>query len=67
MKISKDTIFKTTFTSVLEKTKNRKWTSRLVNFIANHKIISITFLIFILFFSVNVILIYNFIKLIQTI
>lgn len=69
MEMSKNSVFKTQYTSVLDvdnnEHKNRtSKSSKMWSFIKNNKIISITALIFITCLSFNLFMIYNFIKII---
>ena len=65
MEISKENVFKTQYTSVLGRSAKRKRTSKILNFIKKNKIISITILIFIVCSSFNMLLVYNFIKILE--
>lgn len=47
--------------------KRKKWTSNLKKFISNNKLITITATIFTFCFILNVVLILNFMKIIETI
>lgn len=69
MEISKENIFNVKYTSVLgEKTnKDKKWTSSILEFIHNNKLITITLIIFVMCLSLNFILIYNFMKILENI
>ncbi len=62
MDISKKNIFKINYTAVLgrEKSKKKKWTSRLKEFIVNNKLITLTIVIFCVCLTLNLVLIYNF-------
>ena len=66
MEISKENIFKTNYTSVLEGNKKKSRTS-ILKFIKKNKIISFTFLIFLIASCFNFILVYNFIRILETI
>ncbi len=65
MEISKENVFKVEYTSVLGGKTRRNSTSKIKKFIKSNKIISITILIFIMCFSINIILIYNFMKILE--
>ena len=66
MDISKENIFKVGYTSTLpKKGENKKWTSKFFKFIRNNKIISISMILFIMCVGMNLILIYNFLKILQ--
>ena len=65
MEISKENVFKVGYTSVLGSTLKKNRTSKIKKFIKNNKIISITILVFVMCFSLNVIMIYNFMKILE--
>jgi len=65
MEISKENVFKTQYTSVLESTLKKNRTSKILKFIKKNKLISITILVFSTCFSLNIILIYNFLKILE--
>ena len=67
MDISKENIFKVNYTSVLgrENIKKKKWTSHLKEFIVNNKLITMTIVIFCLCFTLNLVLIYNFMRILE--
>ncbi len=68
MEISKKNIFKVGYTSTLQKKlKNKRWTSKLLKFIRDNKIISISIIIFVMCVGMNLLLIYNFLKVLQQI
>ena len=67
MGISKENVFKVEYTSVLGNTLKEKRTSKIKKFIKTNKIISITVLVFVMCFSLNVIMIYNFMKILENI
>lgn len=64
MQISKENVFNVNYTSVLEK-KNR--TSRFKKFIKQNKVLSLAVFIFIICLSFNFILIYNFMRILESI
>ena len=68
MEISKDNMFKVEYTSVLGENiaKKKKRTSRVFKFIKKNKIISIAAVIFVVCVSFNCVLIYNFIKILES-
>ena len=66
MEISKENMFKTQYTTYLGQAINKKWTSKIWNFIKNNKIISITITIFLMCLSINIALICNFIKILES-
>ncbi len=67
MEISKENVFKVEYTSVLgqEFTKKERRTSKIINFISNNKLITATIIIFLMCFTLNFVLIYNFMKLLE--
>ncbi len=66
MEISKKNIFNVEYTSVLDKSsKNKKWTSTFIKFIRDNKLISISIIVFMMCVGMNLILIYNFFKILQ--
>lgn len=67
MKISKDNMYNYKYTSVLEgkELRLREWTRRLKKFIRKNRIISISMVLFIMCVGMNLILIYNFLKILQ--
>ena len=68
MEISKENIFKVNYTSVLEETKKEeKSRTSILKFIKENKIISFTFIIFLIASCFNFILVYNFIRILETI
>ncbi len=69
MEISKENVYNVKYTSILEgrEFKKRKWTSNLKKFIRENKIISISIVIFFMCVGMNLILIYNFLKILQQI
>lgn len=68
MEISKENIFKVNYTSVLGETKKEeKSRTSILKFIKENKIISFTFIIFLIASCFNFILVYNFIRILETI
>lgn len=67
MEISKENIFKTQYSSVLEGRRKTRRTSRVINFIKQHKIISLSVIIFMTCVVLNLTLIYNFMKILGSI
>lgn len=64
MEISKENIFNVKYTSVLEK-KDKKRTSNMIRFIRENKLISISIIVFLMCVGMNLILIFNFFKILQ--
>jgi len=66
MDYAKDEILKVRYNTKLKllKTIKQNWTSKLSKIMNEHKIITITIIAFIMFSALNVIMIYNFIKII---
>ena len=62
-----DKIFTVGYTTYLSKKKNkwRNWTSKIINIILEHKILSLTIMILIVCMVLNILLIYNFIRIIE--
>ena len=68
MEISKDNIFKTNYTSAFSNMKSdKKRRTSFLNLIKKNKIISFSFIIFIVGTCINFILMYNFIRILETI
>ena len=66
MEISKENIFDVKYTSVLEKKNTKKKrTSAFVKFIRENKLISISIIVFFMCVVMNLILIFNFFKILQ--
>lgn len=67
MEISKENIYDVKYTSILKEKNSdkRKRTSNLKKFIRENKIISISIVLFIMCVGMNLILIYNFMKILQ--
>lgn len=66
MDISKENVFKVGYTSTLKTSEeNKKWTSKFLKFIRDNKIISISIIVFFMCVMMNLILIYNFLKVLQ--
>ena len=63
-----DKIFKVGYTTYLskEKVKKEKWTSKILNIISKHKILALMIFILLFCINMNIFLIYNFIKIIET-
>lgn len=68
MNISEDNMFKMGYTSVLSKNINnkRRWTS-LISLIKKYKIMITTIIIFLIAFSFNFVLLYNFFRILERI
>lgn len=68
MEISKENIFKVKYTSVLEKRgKKKRWTSSVIRFIRENKLISLSIIVFLMCVGMNLILIVNFFKILVTV
>lgn len=69
MKTFKKNIYNVKYTSVLDgiRFKNEKWTSKIKKFIIQNKIISIAIIVFFTCVGMNLFLIYNFLKVLQSI
>ena len=68
MEISNENIFKMRYTSTLGKRVKKNRTSRKIkDFIINNKIISIAILVFVMCVGVNLVLIYNFMRILSNI
>ena len=67
MEFSKENIYDVKYTSILKEKNSdkRKRTSNLKKFIRENKIISISIVLFIMCVGMNLILIYNFMKILQ--
>jgi len=69
MEYAKDGIFQIGYNTKLnERTiKNEEWASRILKKISRHKFITTTIIAFLIFSTANVIMIYNFMKILQNI
>lgn len=69
MEYAKDEIFQISYNQSLDslETRNKGWTSRLKNKIRNHKLLSTAIMAFIIFSIINIIMIYNFMNILQNI
>ena len=68
MEISNENVFKMRYTSTLGKRVQKNRTSRKIkDFIINNKIISIVILVFVMCVGVNLVLIYNFMRILSNI
>ena len=70
MEISNENIFKMRYTSILgdKVSKNKKRTSRKIrDFILNNKIVSIAIVVFLTCVGINLVLIYNFMRILSNI
>ena len=67
MEYAKDDFFKIRYNTKLNKLQIKKenWTSRIYQKIKAHKLITTAILAFILFSTINIIMIYNFMKILQ--
>ena len=67
MQISKENIFKRQYSAIIGQVQKKKKTSKLIELIREHKIIAISILVFFLTLILNLTLIYNFLKILQSI
>ena len=69
MKYTKDVFFKIRYNSDLNKLQIEKerWTSRLTKTIKNHKLLTTTIVAFFMFSTLNIIMIYSFMKVLTNI
>lgn len=69
MEYAKDEIFSIKYNSSIDRLqfKKQKWTSKIIEKINRHRIISSAIILFILLASMNFILIYNFMNILQTV
>ena len=68
MEYTNENILKGNYNTKINHKKTRKsWTSKLCYKMKNHKIISTTVIALIIFSTLNLIMIYNFMKILQTI
>ena len=67
MEISKENVFRATYAPVLGQSfnKHKKRTSSIIKFIRNNKILTTVTVIFFMCVSLNFILIYNFMKILE--
>lgn len=67
MEISNENIFKMRYTSTLGKRVQKNRTSKKIkDFIINNKIISIAIVVFLMCVGINLVLIYNFMRILST-
>lgn len=70
MKILKRNMFYTIYTPITDECKKiskiKKWTGHLSNFVKNNKIITLSICIFFIFLTFNFVLIYNFLKILES-
>lgn len=68
MEISKENVFKVGYAPVIgeKKIKRKKWTSRIIKFIYKNKILTTAAIVFIMCVTLNIILIYNFMRILIT-
>lgn len=69
MEYAKDEIFQVRYNTKLDRLqiKNDSWTSRIYRKIKNHKLLTTIIISLIIFSTANIIMIYNFINMLQTI
>lgn len=69
MEYAKDKIFKIRYNNNLNRLEigHKKWTSRFIKTVKRHKLIFISVIAFIIFSIANVIMIFNFMKILQNI
>lgn len=69
MEYAKDDIFQIRYSTNLNRLQigHERWTSRLLKTIKRHKLISTTIIALIVFSTANVIMIYNFMKILQNV
>lgn len=67
MEISNENMFKIGYSGILGQAKNKKEkkTSKIINFISKHKIITLFMLLFCTCCTLNFVLIYNFIQILE--
>jgi len=68
MEYAKDEIFQIRYNNNLNRLEigNKKWTSRFIKTVKRHKLISIIIIAFIIFSIANVIMIFNFMEILQS-
>lgn len=69
MEYAKDVFFKINYNTDLNRLeiKKERWTSRLLNKIQHHKLLTTIIITFIMFSILNVVMIYSFMKILQNI
>ncbi|MCI8411429.1 MAG: hypothetical protein HFJ40_03125 [Clostridia bacterium] len=69
MEYAKDEVFRIRYNTNLNRLQigHERWTSRLLNTMKRHKLITTTVIAFIMFSTVNIIMIYSFIKILQSV
>ncbi len=67
MEISKENIFRKEYTGIFGQAtiKRKSRLKKITGFIKNNKLISITLIVFLMFITLNFVLIYNFIKILE--
>ena len=69
MEYAKDEIFQIHYNTKLNRLemKGESWTSRLIKKIKKHKLLTTTIIAFIMFATINLVMIYSFMKILQNI
>jgi len=69
MEYAKDEVFQIRYNTNLNRLQigNERWTSRLLKSIKKHKLITTTVIAFVMFSTANIIMIFNFMKILQNI
>lgn len=69
MEYAKDEVFQIRYNTNLNRLQigHERWTSRLLKSMKKHKLITTTAIAFFMFSTVNVIMIYNFMKILQSV
>lgn len=68
MELSKENVFRTNYAPIVGEnmSKRKRWTDSVTRFIHNNKIITMIFITFFMCVVLNMILIYNFIKILES-
>ena len=69
MEYAKDEIFQIRYNTKLDRLqiKGEAWTSKIYNKIKKHKLLTTTIVAFLMFSTINIVMIYNFMKILQNI
>lgn len=69
MEYAKDEIFQIRYNTTLDRLemKPKRWTSRIKNKMKQHKLLTATLMAFVLFSIINVVMIYNFVNILQNV
>lgn len=68
MEISKENVFKVGYAPIVEQetNKNKRWTSKFLKFIYRNKMLTTAIVVFIMCVTLNLILVYNFMRILAS-